>query len=164
MNVSAYYDILLVSNSSILHHCKHITEHKEISPTLEKFIVLTWLYLIHLSLPKLIRQHYSTELWSCTLSSIKPEISQALNSLLEEISTFDDARALHITTLWLSWPTYTIMNSSSFINKVKLPTVAEGDPSAPFSIATTLRCRKDATPLPWIAPLYPWSLLNNAEC
>ena len=32
--------------------------------------------------------------------------------------------------------------------KVKLATVVEGDPKAPFSIATTLRCGGNATPFP----------------
>ena len=47
--------------------------------------------------------------------------------------------------------------------KVKLATKVEGDPKAPFSIATTPRCR-GALLLPWIAPLYPWSAPYNAEC
>ena len=32
--------------------------------------------------------------------------------------------------------------------KVNLATVVEGDPKAPFSIATTLRCRGSTTPFP----------------
>ena len=32
--------------------------------------------------------------------------------------------------------------------KVKLATLGEGDPKAPFSIATTPRCREGATPFP----------------
>ena len=48
--------------------------------------------------------------------------------------------------------------------KVKLATLVEGDPKAPFSIATTPRCRGGRYYFPWIAPLYPWSLPYNAEC
>ena len=40
-------------------------------------------------------------------------------------------------------------------NKVKLATIVEGDPKAPFSIATTPRCRGGRYSIPWIAPLYP---------
>ena len=47
--------------------------------------------------------------------------------------------------------------------KVKLVTVVEGDPKAPFSIATTPRCRGGHYSFPWIGPLYPWSLPYNAE-
>ena len=41
------------------------------------------------------------------------------------------------------------------ISKVKLATIVEGDPKAPFSIATTPRCRGGRYSIPWIAPLYP---------
>ena len=34
-------------------------------------------------------------------------------------------------------------------------TLIEGDSKAPFSIATTLRCRRERYSIPWIAPLYP---------
>ena len=50
--------------------------------------------LIHPSLPRLVKQRYGTELRSRTLASIKPEISQALSSLLEEIGASDDAKIL----------------------------------------------------------------------
>ena len=43
-------------------------------------------------------------------------------------------------------------------------TVVKGDPKALFSIATTPRCRGQRYSIPWIAPLYPWSLPYNAEC
>ena len=38
---------------------------------------------------------------------------------------------------------------------VKLATVVEGDQKAPFSIATTPRCKGGRYSFPWIAPLYP---------
>ena len=46
---------------------------------------------------------------------------------------------------------------------VKLATLVEGSPKAHFSIATTPRCREGRYSIPWIAPLYPWSLPLNAE-
>ena len=39
-------------------------------------------------------------------------------------------------------------------------TVVEGDLKAPFSIATTQRCREGNYFIPWIAPLYPGRLFN----
>ena len=39
-------------------------------------------------------QRYGTELRSRTLASIKPEISQALQSLLDEISATEDAKVM----------------------------------------------------------------------
>ena len=40
-------------------------------------------------------------------------------------------------------------------SKVKLVTIVEGYPKAPFSIATTLKYRGGHYSFPWIAPLYP---------
>ena len=42
--------------------------------------------------------------------------------------------------------------------KAKLVTVVEGDPKAPFSIATTPKCKGGRNSIPWIAPPNPWSL------
>ena len=41
------------------------------------------------------------------------------------------------------------------VSKVKLATIVEGDPKAPFSIATTPRCKGGVYSIPRIAPLYP---------
>ena len=46
--------------------------------------------------------------------------------------------------------------------KVNLATLVESDPKAPFSIATTPWCRRRRYSIPWIAPLYPWSLPYSA--
>ena len=50
------------------------------------------------------------------------------------------------------------------ISKIKVATLVEGDPKAPFSIATTPRCRGGYNFIPWIAPLYLWSISYSAEC
>ena len=46
--------------------------------------------------------------------------------------------------------------------KVKLVTIVKGDSKAPFSIATTPRCRGKHKTFPCIAPLYPWYIPYNA--
>ena len=46
------------------------------------------------------------------------------------------------------------------VNNVKLETLVEGDPKALFPIATTPKCRGGRYSIPWIAPLYTWSLLT----
>ena len=43
-------------------------------------------------------------------------------------------------------------------------TLVEGDLKAPFSLATTPRWKGGRYSIPWIAPLYSWSLPYNAEC
>ena len=91
----AFVEDSLLRANGLTHHGKHVAEDEELTPTLENFVVLTWLRLIHPSFPHLVKQHYGTELTSCTLASIKPEISQALSSLLEEIRASDDAK-MHV--------------------------------------------------------------------
>ena len=46
-------------------------------------------------------------------------------------------------------------NNNNNNNKVTFTTVVKGDPKAPFSIATTPRCRGGPYSFPQIAPLYP---------
>ena len=50
------------------------------------------LSLLHGYLPALIKQRYGTELRCQTLASLKPEISQALESLLEEIQATNESK------------------------------------------------------------------------
>ena len=45
-----------------------------------------------------------------------------------------------------------------------MPTLVEGDRKAPFSMATTPWCCEEHYSIPWIAPLYLWSLPYDAEC
>ena len=85
-------DNLLKANGGIRHHGEHVTNDEELTPTLENVIVITWLRLVHPDLPALIKQRYGTELRSQTLASLKPEISQALESLLEEIRTTNESK------------------------------------------------------------------------
>ena len=58
----------------------------------ENVVVYLWLERVHMSLPTLVKQKYGAELYNRTLASIKPEISQALNSMLEELSSGDNSR------------------------------------------------------------------------
>lgn len=87
-------DSLLQENGNILHHGELMDADEELTPTLENIIVLTWLRLLHPGLPNLVKQRYGPELRSRTLASLKPEISQALDSLLEEIHSTSEAKIL----------------------------------------------------------------------
>ena len=87
-------DTLLRSDGSIRHHGDLPDSDEKLSPSLENLIVLTWLRLINPDLPALVKQRYGMELRSHTLASIKPEISQALDSLLDEINTSNDSKVL----------------------------------------------------------------------
>ena len=87
-------DNLLLKGSSIKHHGEASEEDEEMTPSFENIITLTWLKLIHGELPKLVKQRYGTELRSRTLATIKPEISLALPSLLDELQCSEDSRDL----------------------------------------------------------------------
>ena len=87
-------DNLLRPEFGIAHHGVIPTEEEELSPTLENFITLRWLQLLHPDLPALVKQRYGPELRSRTLASLKPEISQALDSLLAELRSAEDAKVL----------------------------------------------------------------------
>ena len=88
---------LLTQNGGITHHGQVIDVDEELTPTLENFVVLTWLRLLHKDLSALIRQRYRPELRRRSLASIKPEISQALPALLSELKLTQDVRSLSIS-------------------------------------------------------------------
>lgn len=87
-------DSLLQTGSNIRHHGETVHSDEEATPTLENLVVLTWLRLIHPDLPSLVKQRYGTQLRSHTLASLKPDISLALDSLLDEIRTAADSKIL----------------------------------------------------------------------
>ena len=53
-----------------------------------------WLQLLHPSLPHLVKQRYVTELCSQTFASVKSKISQALDSLLDELHTSEEPKVI----------------------------------------------------------------------
>ena len=91
-------DNLLRKEGSITHHGEKPQEDEDVSPTLENMIILNWLSLVHKDLPKLVKQRYGTELRSRTLASIRPEIFQAIPSLLDELRNGEDARVMRTYT------------------------------------------------------------------
>ena len=64
-------DNLLTTSSEIIYHGEIPDTDEELPPSLKNFVVLTWLRLLHLSLPQLAKQRYGTELRSRTLASVK---------------------------------------------------------------------------------------------
>ena len=84
---------LLTPDLEITHRGDDIEEFEDMSPTLENLIVLLWLHQIHHNLPNVVKQKYGADLRSQTLASLKPEISTALTSLIEEAKS-SDARVM----------------------------------------------------------------------
>ena len=62
-------DNLLTTSSGITHHGEISDTDEVLSPSLENFVFLTWLCLLHPSLPGLVKQCYGTELCSRLLAS-----------------------------------------------------------------------------------------------
>ena len=96
--VSFIDDNLLTTDSTVTHHLARVDRDEEVSPSLENVTVLLWLERLHVGLPGLVKQRYGAELRNKTLASIKPEISQALSSLMEELSVAEDSRVMRAQT------------------------------------------------------------------
>ena len=78
---------LLERDDPIVHDDERRLDHEYSTPMVENMTVLMWLQKIHPKLPALVKQKYATELKSKTLFYLKPEISMAINSLLEELQS-----------------------------------------------------------------------------
>ena len=77
----------------VAYHCAAAID-EDVTPLVENIIVVLWLKTIHPDLPQLVKQIYRTEFRNKTLASLKPEISQALPSLVEELRPVEDPKAL----------------------------------------------------------------------
>ena len=87
-------DTLLTTDAGISHHGVLPSTNEDMSPTLENLVCLHWLSLLHTGLPALVKQRYGPELRCRTLASLKPEISQSLASLMDELRSAEDAQVL----------------------------------------------------------------------
>ena len=70
-----------------------------------------------------------------------------------------------IHTIPVTWCYICVCVCFCFVKVCELlwATLVDGDSKAPFSMATTLRCRGERYSIHWIAPLYPCSLPYNAK-
>ena len=91
-------DNLMTVGGGISHHDEFPAVDEDVSPFLENMIELHWLKLIHQDLPRLVKQRYGSELRSRTLASLKPEISQAISSLLDEIHSISETKIMRQAT------------------------------------------------------------------
>ena len=87
-------DNLMTSDGGVKHLNEDIAEDEETTPSLENYVVVWWLKILHKDLPKLVKQRYGTELRTNSIASIKAEISGALESLMEDIQTTQDSKVL----------------------------------------------------------------------
>lgn len=110
-------DNLLQRGGGISHMGALPKADEELSPSLENLITLTWLRLLHKDLPALVKQRYGPELRSKTLASLKPEISQALDSLLDEIRINNDTKVLRTAFKNYNSPPTTTQRHQNFRTK-----------------------------------------------
>jgi hypothetical protein len=89
-----FEDNLLTADGDITHHGTVPETSEDMTPTLENTVVLLWLQLINPALPQLVKQKYGTILRCKSLASLKPEISQGLTSMLDELRAIDDTKVL----------------------------------------------------------------------
>ena len=87
-------DNLLTRTGGITHHGVVPNVDEDMTPTLENTVVVLWLQMIHPGLPLLVKQRYGTELRNQSLASLKPEISIALGSLLDELRSIEDSKVM----------------------------------------------------------------------
>ena len=99
-----YDDNLLTINCGILHHGKEVTVDEEITPSVENTIVVLWLNCINPGLPGLVKQKFGSELRHKTLASLKPEISQNIPTLLEELKSYDETKVQRMSTYHTPFP------------------------------------------------------------
>ena len=91
---SFFHDNMLSPQSDITHHGVKVGYEEDMTPTLENTVTVIWLKLIHPGLPAIVKQRYGAELRNKSLATMKPEISQALPSLLDEIHSFEASKIL----------------------------------------------------------------------
>ena len=91
--VAFFEDNLMTVSSGIKHHGEPVGSDEDMTPSLENTVVLVWLQLIHPGLPSLVKQKYGSDLRHQSLASLKPEISLALTSLLDELHSIEDTKA-----------------------------------------------------------------------
>ena len=107
---------LLYPGIAMTHKGADINEYEDLSPTLENMIVLLWLQQIHPGLPGVVKQKYGADLRCKTLASLKPEISLALPTLIDEAKSAD-SRVMRSFPRDQNFPRHNTSNADSTHNR-----------------------------------------------
>ena len=92
-----FEDNLLQRNSPVKHHNADVETDEVMTPTLENVVCALWLKSIHPGLPNLVKQKYGSQLRNQTLASLKPDISLALQSLLDELQHVEESKTYRLS-------------------------------------------------------------------
>ena len=83
-------DNLLTVESGLAHDGAVPTADEEMSPTVERLAVYIWLTLIDTRLPAYVARVYAHDLQTKSLKDIQPQLCDAMDSLLVDMSVQDD--------------------------------------------------------------------------
>ena len=78
-------DQLLTRDGAVIHEGIKRENDEEFTPTLLNVLVTIWLQALHPSLPGLVKQKFATQLRSCTVYSLREEISDSIPTILSEM-------------------------------------------------------------------------------
>jgi hypothetical protein len=78
-------DNLLTTESPLTHDGEKVTKNEEISPTVERLVVLHWMELINPGLPALVQRTFAFDLQKMSLKDLQPQICVAMDGFLEEL-------------------------------------------------------------------------------
>ena len=92
--VAFFDDNLLKQGGTLKHHDETIEEDETLGPSLENCIVVMWLRLVHNDLPGMVKTKFATELRSRTVASLRPEISMALDSMLDDVHSKQEFKVM----------------------------------------------------------------------
>ena len=90
--IGFFEENFLSVHGGLTNHGDQVAADDNLSSTLENTVLVLWLQLVHPGLPLLVKQKYSSELRHKTLASLKPGISLALESLLDELRSIEDTK------------------------------------------------------------------------
>ena len=83
-------DNLLTVEAGLYHDGALPTSDEEMSPTLERLAVYMWLTLIDERLPAHVSRVYAHDLQSKTIKEIQPQLAEAMDCLLSDLSVQDE--------------------------------------------------------------------------
>ena len=82
-------DNLLPAGSRLKHNGEIPTENEVLSPTVKRLAVLRWMELLHPKLPAPVARTFAYDLQRMTLKDIQPQVSDGLDSFLQELNRED---------------------------------------------------------------------------
>ena len=82
-------DNLLTTDSPLQYDGEKVDKDEVMGPTLERWVVLLWMQLIHEELPALVQRTFAYDLQRRTLKDLQPQICDAIDGFLEELGNND---------------------------------------------------------------------------